>query len=360
MYKKLVQRLPALLAELQHRTQALHDGKLRLQAGSEHTGVVIMKKKGIERKKYIPTDEEWQHILSTAQDMARDQPEYRKYLLAIQLAERLGLRNSEIRKLNLSNFDFDDCLLNFYAEKTRREEQLYLNEGIKSLVNDYIKEFEADIKRHKGFLFFSAPKTGRKGQEHYVSKVSIDNAWKRILKRAGLHKLAFVDERGCKRVRYRLHDLRAKFCTDLLEKGYPLDKVMKCSRHKNPITLTTYYDRRKALDIQKELLGGIKQPQEKASSKEKLLLDEIRAITGRPESEVPDNTFKEMLKFFILYWIKKTPKQKAIRMMEQTGWKDSDEWTREYNLTFSDLNPKLNLRLIEHKISELWLRSWEG
>ena len=63
----------------------------------------------------------------------------------------------------------------------------------------------------------------------YASKDSAGTAWRRLLKRMGL------------KGKYRLHDLRHSFITDLVTRGFDIKTIMDITGHKDMRTLIQRY-----------------------------------------------------------------------------------------------------------------------
>lgn len=224
------------------------------------------------RPKYVLEENEWHEVLKVlARRMNKRNTGnkykdgvhnyhakgWEKYYVMVSLCHYLGLRNGEACSLNINDIDFEkkQIMIQSYNNKCKRQEGLYANDHILSLLKWYIERHKHNFVR--GFLFY--PNGGRKSAHRpYIHQVTFDYAWRQIIKDAGLWKLNYVDARGRKQPKHRLHDLRAKFCTDLLDKGYTPDKVSKCSRHKNIGVLLSIYDRRNKGVIQKELMDDHK------------------------------------------------------------------------------------------------------
>lgn len=210
----------------------------------------------IQREKFIPDNDEFKLIVQTANKMAEKWDQWEKYPLMIQLCYNLGLRNSECCKININDINFKQHVLNVFATKTQRQESLYINNATFTKLTEYIANHEEKILKYDGYLFYTA-----RNPRLHIRTQTFHRIWRIILKKSGLDDEIYIDGKGHPRQKIRIHDLRAKFCTDLLD-NHSMDKVMKCSRHKDAGILIKYYDRRNKHKVQTEIMEDLGKPKE--------------------------------------------------------------------------------------------------
>lgn len=190
------------------------------------------------------TRQDLSHIISTV--MKRDerlpsvwkQEEIRAYLEVIDrttpigkrdyavsmLAIRLGLRGSDIRELQLKNFDWNNNSINFCQRKTKDPLSLPLMEDIGWAVIDYIKNARPDTECKNLFVRMTPPFTP---YNSYSFQSMID----KYCHAAGIN--------GENR-KHGLHSFRHSLATQLMNDQIPVQMIRSVLGHKNMQSVKEY------------------------------------------------------------------------------------------------------------------------
>lgn len=144
----------------------------------------------------------------------------------ICLGYGLGLRRSEVSKMDLSDFDAVSHTVAVKNGKGGKTSHLPIDDGAEDALLDWI-ELRG---REPGRMFHGFDKAG-KLSSRAVGVTGIDELFHKRCNQAFIQAANF-------------HDLRRSFISDLLDGGVDLVTVSKLARHSNPMT-TARYDRRK-------------------------------------------------------------------------------------------------------------------
>ncbi len=143
----------------------------------------------------------------------------------IALGYGLGLRRSEISKMQLSHYDRAKSIVTVKSGKGNKSRTLPIDDGAKAALNAWLK-----VRSDKpGQMFFGVDKGGTMHTET-LSIRAVNELYEKRVKEAGIEDTNF-------------HDLRRSFISDLLDK-VDLVTVSRLAGHSDPRT-TARYDRRK-------------------------------------------------------------------------------------------------------------------
>jgi len=168
-----------------------------------------------ERLPSFYSNEEIPKILSKIE---RSTPEGKKDYAAIILAVELGLRVSDIRKLQLNEIMWDKSVIELFQQKTGEFVQLYMTENVKWALLDYLMNVRPkDSKYNNVFLRSKAPY-----KPYGESSVFYEQINKYI-------NLAGVSTEGR---HHGLHCCRHGLATRLMNEGAPIILVSEALGHK--------------------------------------------------------------------------------------------------------------------------------
>jgi integron integrase len=180
------------------------------------------------------------------------------YLLIAEMLYGAGLRLMELARLRVKDIDFDAAAIFVRSGKGDKDRSTILPSVVRDRLHVHLKSVrelhERDLKAGYGsvhmpdalarkypnadkawgwqYVFPSAkisvdPRTGRVGR-HHISDNPIQEAVKKALQKAGIHKHASV------------HTLRHSFATHLLQSGVNIREVQSLLGHKNVETTMIY------------------------------------------------------------------------------------------------------------------------
>jgi len=163
--------------------------------------------------------EEVESLLSRSH---RNTPAGRRDYAVLLLSARLGLRASEVVRLQLEdiNWQAGEILI---RGKGAREDRLPLLNEIGQALAEYLKNDRPCCACRRVFLRMNAPRQG------FSSSVAIGNILGRALVRAHLH----PEHRGC-------HLLRRSLATTMLRRGASLSQIGQVLRHQRAQTTEIY------------------------------------------------------------------------------------------------------------------------
>jgi len=158
-------------------------------------------------------------------------------LVCFKLQAYLGLRISEVVKVNMSDIDLNRRKIRVYSQKTDQLDFLHLHDLGFETIQNWVRDHTLEIEKHQGFLIYSDY-----GNSH-ISKDVMRKFFKRYLKKAGLDD-AYVEIytkgnqcRGKAKSRklYRLstHSLRHYFVTEVYKKTLNPIVTQHCARHRS-------------------------------------------------------------------------------------------------------------------------------
>jgi len=153
-----------------------------------------------------------------------------KHRLLIELAYGSGLRVSEVVKLKLKDFDFENKSIFVRQGKGKKDRKTILPENLITRIKEYFTENNGDK-----FLFPSY-------KNSHLSIRSVQKIVKTSAKLAKIDKNVYV------------HALRHSFATHLLENGFDLKQISELLGHKRLETTQIY------LHTSAEYLKNIKSP----------------------------------------------------------------------------------------------------
>ena len=177
--------------------------------------------------------EEVEHIL---QSVDRNTTTGKKDYAILLLAAKLGLRASDIIRIELENIKWDAGVIEFYQQKSGHFTQLPLIEEIQYALLDYLKNSRPQTTFRNVFVRERAPVVP------YEESVIIFNIVSSYIKRAGI-------EVGKKH--HGPHSLRHSMASNLLEEKTPLPVIAAALGHSSTKNTSRY------LRIDIELLRSV-------------------------------------------------------------------------------------------------------
>jgi integrase/recombinase XerD len=145
-----------------------------------------------------------------------------RYRVCLSTIYSCGLRLSEGTRLQVENIDSDRGFLNIRQSKGNKDRQVPLPEKTLQLLRQQWVEHRNDI------WMFPSVVHGQINAEKPISKSSVQTAFRKALKAAGIHKKASV------------HTLRHSWATHLLEAGVNLRLIQVWLGHSTPSTTSIY------------------------------------------------------------------------------------------------------------------------
>lgn len=142
----------------------------------------------------------------------------------ILLADRLGLRSSDIAGMELSSLDMENDMIRFCQAKTGRWHALCMLPDIKAALSDYINNGRPCSGSPLVFLQHNAPFSGISGPMVHT----IITKW---LRKAG------IDIGGR---RHGAHSLRSSLATDMVNNGETYEQVRGVLGHSSPDAIMHY------------------------------------------------------------------------------------------------------------------------
>jgi integrase len=180
-----------------------------------------------------------------------------KHYLVLTLCARLGLRIGEACSLQKWQVDDSRMRLTTIVKKPHRKvwtipipEDLFYT----------MKAWESDLTRKnyvvKDYYFVSRRKNPKLA---HIDPITVDQVYIRNLKKLGIYEY-YVDKAGKKRCKHRIHDLRARFCTKLLDSNpdLPMREARFMTRHSSTKVLEAvywHYSKAKIIDKLQEVVN---------------------------------------------------------------------------------------------------------
>lgn len=141
-------------------------------------------------------------------------------------AVRYGMRNGEIRDLQLQSFDWNNATFSFFQSKTGDPVCNPLLPDVATAVIDYLKNGRPDTNSNKLFVRHVAPYEG------FLENTSLQHIVTKYMNRAGIY-----DMRNRK---HGLHSMRHSIAGNLLDQGVPLPTISEVLGHVKTETTTIY------------------------------------------------------------------------------------------------------------------------
>lgn len=163
----------------------------------------------------------------------------------IGLGYGLGLRRSEISKLDLEHFDREAKVIHVRGGKGNKSRTVPIDDGALDALRDWLR-----IRGEAPGLVFWGIHKGGEFQSHRLNVKAVDELYKKRTRQASVKSTNF-------------HDLRRTFISDLLDKGVDLATVAKLAGHSDPRT-TARYDRRK-METRRRAIATLHVPYTKRS-----------------------------------------------------------------------------------------------
>lgn len=168
-----------------------------------------------ERLPSVYSNEEVSRILSAVD---RNTPQGKKDYAIMILAAELGLRVSDIRKLQLDEIKWDKHTIEFFQRKTGEYVQLHMTDNVKWALLDYLMNARPkDSKSNHVFLRSKAP---------YLPYGEAATFYERINKYISL---AGIEIKG---KHHGLHSFRHGLASRLMNEGVPITVVSEALGHK--------------------------------------------------------------------------------------------------------------------------------
>jgi integrase len=176
-------------------------------------------------------------------------PEEHRFKVMFLTQAFLGLRIGEVVKIKMEDLDFRNKQIRIKTEKQRvfqMVDSMYLHEKLESLLLDYIQEYERDIVKHEGYLFYS---TKSSCKSPCFSADRARNIFRRICDRAGLDQFYGYREpisdlknwKHGKLYKYSTHSLRHTFAKYLAKRNVPIEIAKHLLRHQDISSTQIYY-----------------------------------------------------------------------------------------------------------------------
>jgi len=141
-----------------------------------------------------------------------------KHKAFIALGYGAGLRLSEVARLNQTDIDSQRMRIHVHAGKGNKDRQAMLSPGLLKVLRDYHRK----QKPKRPWLFPA------RDPEFSISEFTVGAAFKKALKKSGIHKNA------------TFHSLRHSYATHLLENGTDVRFVQKLLGHTSILTTVRY------------------------------------------------------------------------------------------------------------------------
>jgi integrase len=183
------------------------------------TGLVdILKPIHLNRYERLPSFYSNEEINSILLAVDRNTPQGKKDYAIIILAVELGLRVSDIRKLQMNEIKWDKNTIELFQQKTGEFVQLYMTDTVKWAILDYLMKVRPkDSKYSNVFLRSKAPYTPYSKMTSFYEQI---NKYINLsgIKTEGKH--------------HGLHSCRHGLATRLLNEGVPITVVSEALGHK--------------------------------------------------------------------------------------------------------------------------------
>lgn len=163
----------------------------------------------------------------------------------------LGLREGELVKLKISDFDFRNKTVKIRTEKQRGyfdvQDIMPLNKKLEELLIEYLSEYEEDINKHEGFLFYAKSNACK---TKHLSTAYLRKFFRVVCARAGLTETYSHREpstqnsspQSCAPLyKYSPHSIRHAFGNYLCTRGVPPIIAKHLLRHKSLKATEVYY-----------------------------------------------------------------------------------------------------------------------
>ena len=188
-----------------------------------------VKEKRGRRKEKDMSNEEVRQLLK-----AMDQAEDFQFKNLVLLLLYTGCRRNECLFLRWENIDLENRILTVWAEKTKREMEIPIN-------NALMKVIQSMERKEEGYVFQSrSMNKGAHKKDKPWNKDFVSHHFKDYIRVLGLSE------------EYSLHSLRHTFTNHLLQKGVPLERVQRLLGHSSVRTTAENYDHTIALHFRKE------------------------------------------------------------------------------------------------------------
>jgi integrase len=178
----------------------------------------ILKSIQLNRYERLPSFYSNEEVTNILLAVDRNTSQGKKDYAIIILAVELGLRVSDIRKLQMDEIKWDKGTIELFQEKTGEFVQLYMTDNVKWALLDYLmKARPSNSEYHNVFLRSKAP---------YTPYSNMTSFYERINKYISL---AGVKTKG---KHHGLHSCRHGLATRLMSQGVPITVVSEVLGHK--------------------------------------------------------------------------------------------------------------------------------
>lgn len=176
------------------------------------------------REEKLPSCYSKDEILSVEKQVNRHSVVGKRDYAMILLASRLGLRSSDIRRLQFSDIDWDNNEIKVIQKKTKRVVVLPLLEDVGTAIIDYVMNARPDVKGKSIFVSFKPP-------HHVITAATFSGTVAKYMYKAGI---------GCSEKHHGSHALRHSLATNLLEGNVSLPVISSVLGHSSTDTTKSY------------------------------------------------------------------------------------------------------------------------
>lgn len=180
----------------------------------------------ITRDPFIPSVWEQTDVKKLLGSIDRHNPKGKRDYAILLVVARLGLRVGDIRKLKLSDLNWNRKLISIIMQKTKQQLELPLLEDVGWAIIDYLKNGRPQTDSDFVFIRHRAP-YNRFADHNCLHKMLIRHMVKAKIE-------------GMQDQKHGLHSLRSTLALALLENGTPLPVISEALGHQN-IQTTRFY-----------------------------------------------------------------------------------------------------------------------
>jgi len=138
--------------------------------------------------------------------------ENQKHKLLIQLAYGCGLKLGELRRIKISDIDLGKKRLSIRDKNYKIIRTVPIPETAVKEIKSYITGYYRDRDGFSDYLFFSESKKNKTGK---ITERTIEEVFQKAVRKAGL------------KGHFTFNSLRDSFVVHLLERGFPIEEIMK-------------------------------------------------------------------------------------------------------------------------------------
>lgn len=180
----------------------------------------------ITRDPFIPSVWEQTDVKKLLGSIDRHNPKGKRDYAILLVVARLGLRVGDIRKLKLSDLNWNRKLISIFMQKTKQQLELPLLEDVGWAIIDYLKNGRPQTDSDFVFIRHRAP----------YNEFADHNCLHKML----IRHMVKAKIEGMQNQKHGLHSLRSTLALALLENGTPLPVISEALGHQN-IQTTRFY-----------------------------------------------------------------------------------------------------------------------